>query len=251
MSRPNFRKRTIRALRHYLYGFLYGRSLPKLAAAFGTDKQGGHYYATHYQQRFQHLRRKKINLLEIGVGGYDDPKQGGESLRMWKAYFNKGSVYGVDIYDKSYHDEKRIKTFAGSQVDEEFLKRIVAEVGVFDIIIDDGSHFNDHVITTFRMLFPLLSPNGIYAMEDLQTSYWGRYSDDFVEGSTESAGLPTSMNFLKSLTDGLNYEEFMDDKYAPTYFDKNITSIHFYHNLVFICKGDNNEGSNYYGKRFS
>jgi hypothetical protein len=60
----------------------------------------------------------------------------------------------------------------------------------------------------------------------------------------------TSMNYFKTLVDGLNYEEFTLGEYAPTYFDRHITSMHFYHNLVFIYKGQNNEGSNLYGNRF-
>ena len=52
------------------------------------------------------------------------------------------------------------------------------------------------------------------------------------------------MNFLKTLTDGLNYEEIARKDYRKSYFDQNIVSLHFYHNLVFIYKGRNEEGSN-------
>ena len=53
------------------------------------------------------------------------------------------------------------------------------------------------------------------------------------------------MGYFKSLTDGLNYKEFVHGKYEPTYFDQNIISIHFYHALIIIHKGANNEGSPY------
>jgi hypothetical protein len=53
------------------------------------------------------------------------------------------------------------------------------------------------------------------------------------------------MSFLKALTDGLNYEEIARRDYQPSHFDQNIVSLHFYHNLVFIYKGKNEEGSNY------
>ena len=39
--------------------------------------------------------------------------------------------------------------------------------------------------------------------------------------------------------------EFMIDDYKPSYFDRNILSMHFYHNMVFIMKGDNIEKCNY------
>ena len=52
------------------------------------------------------------------------------------------------------------------------------------------------------------------------------------------------MNFLKTLTDGLNYEELLRTHHKPSYLDQNIVSVHFYHNLVFIYKGKKQEGSN-------
>ena len=233
-----------------LYIFLYKNNLLKLSIIFRSDKEGEHHYAKHYQRHFESFRRDKINILEIGIGGYENPMNGGESLRMWKAFFPNGNIFGIDIYDKKYHDEKRIKTFQGSQVDEVFLREVAEKIGPIDIIIDDGSHFNDHVIATFKILFPLLSPNGIYVVEDLQTSYWDEVLGVNWGGSSSLNASHTSMNYFKSLADGLNYEEFTIDDYTPTYFDKNVISMHYYHNLVFVYKGSNNEGSNVLGKRF-
>ena len=55
------------------------------------------------------------------------------------------------------------------------LKSINSEL---DIIIDDGSHINEHVIRTFQYLFPKLKPGGIYVVEDTQTSYRQDYGGD-------------------------------------------------------------------------
>lgn len=240
-----------RALKHYYGRLLHGGDLSRLARLFGTDKDASHFYSQHYQEHFEALRLKPVNVLEIGIGGYDDPKQGGHSLRMWKAYFPNGRINGIDLHEKSFHEEERIRTFAGSQADEAFLRRVIAEIGTPDIIIDDGSHRSEHVIASFRILFPLLAPNGIYAVEDLQTSYWDGSSAITGDwgGSTDLNAPHTSMNFLKSLVDCLNYEEFTIQGYRPTYFDQHIVAMHLYHNLAFIQKGDNNEGSNWLGKR--
>jgi len=247
-------KATIRSIlnaqqRRSLRAFLYRNNLSQLAILFRTDKHSRHYYTQHYQHHFRTLRRENLNILEIGIGGYENPKAGGASLRMWKEYFPRAHIFGIDIYDKTYHDKKRIKTFRGSQTDEAFLKRVVEEIGIVDIIIDDGSHYNDHVITTFKILFPLLSPKGIYVVEDVQTSYWSEFDGINWGGSIDLTAPYTSMNFFKSLIDGLNYEEFTLDDYVPTYFDKHIVAMHFYHNLVFIYKGLNNEGSSVLRKR--
>ena len=215
--------------------------LNRLANIFKTDKNGIHHYTQHYQFHLNQIRKKRINLLEIGVGGYENPKAGGHSIRMWKAYFPKAKIYAVDIFDKHLLEESRIKIFTGSQVDFDFMKNISAKIGELDIIVDDGSHLNSHVIDTFKFMFPLLKQNGIYFIEDTQTSYWremGGTSEDFNNCNS-------IMGYFKSLVDGLNYQEFEKPGYKPDYLDLNITSIHFYHNLIVICKGLNNESSNF------
>ena len=215
-------------------------SLYKLGEIYATDKVGSHHYTQHYNTHFKNYRFKRIKLLEIGVGGYETPNVGGNSLRMWKKYFPFGKIYSMDIYDKSALQEKRIKIFKGSQVDVDFLEHVNDEIGQIDLIIDDGSHINEHVIKTFQVLFPKLKDGGIYVIEDTQTSYW----EDFGGSSKDLNKINTIMNYFKSLTDSLNHQEFIIPNYKQTYFDQKITSMHFYHNLIFIYKGNNDEKSN-------
>jgi len=146
-------------------------------------------------------------------------------------------IYSIDIYDKSVLQEDRIKIFQGSQADEAFLKHICGQISPLDIIIDDGSHMVDHVLISLKTLFPFLREGGIYVIEDLATSYWPQYGGNSEDLNDQS----TSMNFLKSLIDGLNYREFLKTDYAPSYYDRNIVSMHFYHNLIFIYKGKNED----------
>ena len=51
------------------------------------------------------------------------------------------------------------------------------------------------------------------------------------------------MGLVKRLLDGLNYEEFVTERYSPTYEDEHVTEVHAYHNLVFLQKGQNREGT--------
>ena len=94
---------------------------------------------------------------------------------MWKAYFPKAQIIGLDIEDKSFVNEDRILAYQGSQTDAALLKQIVRTHGKFKIIIDDGSHRPEHIRATFAILFPLLAKGGMYAIEDTQTSYWPRF----------------------------------------------------------------------------
>ena len=62
------------------------RSLTELAQLFGTDKWGKHRCTPRYETHLRHLKRRSFALLEVGTGGYAQERQGGASLRMWKAY---------------------------------------------------------------------------------------------------------------------------------------------------------------------
>ena len=218
----------------------FSSNLAMLANVYRTDKANGHHYIPHYDHHLKKYRSKKITLLEIGVGGYDKPNKGGKSLRMWRDYFPYAQIYSIDIHDKSAHEGKRIRILQGSQVDEEFMRKLVDETGPLDVIIDDGSHINEHVIKTFELLFPHLKEGGTYAVEDTQTSYWPRFGGT----SEDIQGSATMMNYFKHLTDALNHKEFLIQDYEPTYYDRHVVAMHFYHNLIFIEKGLNDEESN-------
>jgi len=215
-------------------------NLTALAKLYVTDKAITHSYTQHYMKHLRKFKYKKIKLFEIGVGGNEKPNEGGNSLKMWKKYFPFGKIYSLDLYEKSALQEKRIIIYQGSQADAEILKQITDETGLLDIIIDDGSHINEHIIESFKLLFPKLKDGGVYVIEDLQTSYWEEFGGD----SKDLKNSKTAMNFFKGLTDCLNYQEIPDENYKESYFDKKIVSIHFYHNLVFIDKGNNDEESN-------
>lgn len=91
-------------------------------------------------------------------------------------------------------------------------------------------------LTSFRTLFPALRDGGLYALEDLQTSYWPSFG-----GKANTFDDPTtSVGYLKRLVDGLNHEEIDGREPQPT--DSAISGLHFYHNLAVVEKGSNREG---------
>ncbi len=214
--------------------------LARLAVKHGSDKWGTHSYCRHYERHFQPFRDRAFTLFEIGVGGYHDPESGGASLRMWAEYFPWARIYALDIHDKTPHANHRVRIFRGDQADAELLRRISDEAGGFDIVIDDGSHLNRDVIATFGVLFPLLKPDGLYVVEDTQTSYWPAMG-----GSTRNPDDPrATMGFFKGLVHGLNHPEFVEPLAPASIYDRTVLGLHFYHNLVLVQKGDNIEPSN-------
>jgi demethylmacrocin O-methyltransferase len=211
-------------------------SLTEHGRACGTDKVTDHSYTEHYERHLQHLRDDRFTLLEIGIGGYFDPGEGGESLRMWRRYFQKAHIVGLDIVDKRFLTRPRMSIYVGDQTDAAVLTRIFDEHGPIRVVIDDGSHRPADIRETFRIIFPLLEDGGMYVIEDVQTSYWPTWG-----GSVDRDDPGTTMALVKDLLDGLNWMEFLDAGYEPSYTDLNVRAVHAYHNLVFIQKGSNNE----------
>lgn len=213
--------------------------LTDIAKRTGTDKWGVHFYTAHYEHHLAPLRDDQFVLLEIGVGGYSRSGEGGGSLRMWRRFFQQAQIVGLDIEDKSFLDRPRMTTVQGDQTDSALLASVVERFGAPLVVIDDGSHRPADIIETFRVLFPLLPDGAVYAIEDTQTSYWPEF-----DGSEDRDSPDTTMGFVKRLVDGLNHEEFVDPDYRTTYTDTHVRTVHCYHNLVVVEKGENLEGSN-------
>ncbi|MEO0879495.1 MAG: class I SAM-dependent methyltransferase [Pseudomonadota bacterium] len=207
--------------------------LERLGVKYASDKYA-HGYLPHYARHFAGRRHRVKTILEIGVGGFEDPTKGGDSLRMWEQYFPNAQIHGIDIHDKTAHDTDRITTHLGGQDDPEFLRALIEKIGTPDIIIDDGSHLNEHILISFEALFPLLARDGIYAIEDMQTAYLYSYG-----GSCRTLNSPKlSTGFLKTLVDVVNWKSIPDRQSSP--HDGEITGISVYPKLCFIEKGDNN-----------
>jgi len=206
-------------------------SLTSLATIHGTDKWGLHKYTPHYERFLGHLRDDRFTLLELGIGGYSRTGEGGASLRMWRDFFPHAHIAGLDIEDKTFVADHRIHPYRGSQTDPAVLNRILTDHPDVKVIIDDGSHRPEHIRQSFDLLFDRLPLDGIYIIEDTQTSYWPAWG-----GSLDRTDPSTTMALVKDLIDGLNHEEFLDPHYRPTATDLTVKALHCFHNLVIIEK---------------
>ena len=207
------------------------KDLNTLAESYNTDKLE-HGYIKIYEKYFESIRNENLKVLEIGIAD-------GKSLLMWSDYFKNSIIIGIDIHKIDIKEKKldrpNIKVHCGSQSDDKFISEIVKEYGNFDIIIDDGSHLRKDVIKSFHLLFPHLNNDGLYVVEDMQTSY-----NHFFGGNPFDLKYSNShMNFFKHLTDRLNYQEIANPFYISNKYDAKITNVSFYHNLVFVRKGVN------------
>lgn len=140
--------------------------LSELGQLYGTDKYSLHRYTDFYHELLSPLRHEKITLLEIGV-------LGGESLKMWEAFFGHplSMIYGVDIHDRAIQERERMKVRIGDGSSRDFIDQLVQETGPLDIVVDDGSHYSDQQKRSLEYLWPHLQPGGLYICEDTHSSY--------------------------------------------------------------------------------
>jgi cephalosporin hydroxylase len=135
----------------------------------GTDKGDCEHifnnrtYLDIYDQVFSPLRSQAFTLLEIGV-------LGGKSVRMWRSYFPSARIVGLDINPEVKVDAG-IDLVIGSQDDHKVLNDLVTRFAPFTIIIDDGSHVVDHMLTSFNHLWPHVKSGGWYVIEDMLCTY--------------------------------------------------------------------------------
>ena len=184
------------------------------------------HYFDIYHRHFQRFRGRPVVVLEFGVN------QGG-SLQMWRKYFGrKAMIYGVDIDPRCAElDGRRTKIFIGDQEDREFLRSIAAEIGKIDVLIEDGGHTMGQQIATFEELYPHLSEDGVFLVEDVHTSYWPRYGGGHQRPDT-------FMEYAKGLTDQLNAWHSREDGFAVDDFTRTTRSMHFYDSIVVFERAD-------------
>ena len=75
--------------------------LKNLAIKHNSDKHGSHFYTKIYEKYMSPKKNSPISILEIGVGGYTPGKgysdiyAGGESLKIWRDYFDLATYTGA------------------------------------------------------------------------------------------------------------------------------------------------------------
>ena len=153
-------------------------SINQLCEDYGSDKcpRLGHSYAPFYDALF-YPRRNIKRLLEIGAGSYSCMGRYMKwyipcaSLYVWRDYFKKAIIYGIDIDESCLINEDRIHVEICDQNDEKQLKSFIKRNDLrnkLEIIIDDGSHKLGHQINSAHTLMPYLKEGGIYCIEDVR-----------------------------------------------------------------------------------
>jgi len=213
-------------------------TLDEIAVKYKSPRSSlGHSYMTIYESYFKGARDLPVKLLEIGIDK-------GDSIKIWEEYFPNAKITAIDINPRcAQYATDRTEVIIADQGDEEFLKHFFEnhQTG-FDIIIDDGSHVSKDQVKSIAYFFQTLCPGGLYAVEDIQTSYDERYGGGIMNQNR-------IVEIFKAMIDRLNVygkSQINDFKRSrsvaavllPEYnaLDEHINSIHFYCGLIIFTK---------------
>jgi len=129
-----------------------------------TDKYDLGYINEFYEKLFHSRRSTVENLLEIGV-------HQGASILLWKEYFYKAKILGVDIKEcLSIKNQDRINHIVGNAYSVEFCNQF--EDKSFDIIIDDGPHTFESMVFFLSNYIKKVKSGGLLILEDIIDPIW-------------------------------------------------------------------------------
>jgi len=234
------------------------------------DKNG---YIDIYEKYFSEFRNKENNILEIGVWS-------GASLKIWSEYFENSHVMGLDIphelYPASifpYRDEatqrklisfiNNASLFLGDQGDTTNLQQMInfleetTKKNKFDIIIDDGSHFQYDIMNSFGFLFPHLNSGGLYIVEDIcsvedleaGSQWWGhseevhhhrpnlRSDEEWLAGKSIDVNNSVDATFKRTLETNVFFSKYLTEE-QNGYINDNINTINYVMKDDLPCKSN-------------
>jgi len=143
---------------------------------YGSDKGVGHGYHRVYAYLVEELSDPS-KILEIGLGtNFPDVVSTmgvngspGASLRAFRDYCPRASIFGADIDSRVLFSEERIQTFFVDQCSSSSLHALGKQIGGdFDLMIDDGLHAPHANLWTLNFFLSRLGVGGFAVIEDIK-----------------------------------------------------------------------------------
>jgi hypothetical protein len=153
-------------------------SLEQLVDNTLTDKNTAHSYLPLYQQLLANKKETAKNVLEIGIGNFEE-KGGGGSIKLWRSFFTNATIYALDIFsidnvnDELKNDDRIILYTSTDAYNNEFFKTHFLDKNIkCDFMLDDGPHTLESMKQFIRLYSQLMTDDGILIIEDIQSWDW-------------------------------------------------------------------------------
>ena len=174
-------------------------------------------YFQVYEELLSKYKNKKITFVEVGIFN-------GGSLFMWRSYFGEQArIIGIDLNPEAKKWEKEgFEIYIGSQSDHAFWELFFKNVGMIDVLLDDGGHTNEQQIISTYDCIPFINDNGVIIVEDTHTSYMKGFNN------------PTKftfINYAKKIIDDINFR-FPSIGRPHSNLNNYVYSINFYESIV-------------------
>lgn len=160
--------------------------------------------AEHFLKHYTSLDPKEYRrVLELGVyqgGSFVFLDQLLQPEKISAVELSTTPLPALDKYVAANKDRARLY-YGTSQDDAKKLKEIVnADFGgELDLVVDDASHFYEQTKTSFKTLFPLIRPGGLYIIEDWSWSF----QDDFQDPDSPWSSAASPANLLIELMEDM------------------------------------------------
>ncbi len=225
----------------------YSYDLDKLFKEFNCDKGSTciwngkkvytHKYSIFYQKYLSTLKKKKINILELG-------SHEGRALASFFYYFPKAKLYGANINPfQMQFTSNRLEELYVDVSSKIILNNLANYLDIkFDVIIDDASHNIKDILFTLPIFFKKLKNGGYYVIEDIDQ--FKLYKN--LNPTNESL---TPLKILHNIKNKINFEskfltksdsQFLFDNIKEYNFEKGsqIVDGHNLSDIVFLKKND-------------
>ncbi len=235
---PTIRRLVRDAARHRSIGLVLGAAnrLYWVGRFYGDTDKTTHGYLPLYANYLRSMRMRANVVLEIGVGNDALPLPSG-SLKMWRDYFPRSVIAGIDIHPKVVDLGPRVRFFRADQSSTDDLANVVQALGGrLDVVIDDGSHVAEHQWASFRALFPCVSPGGWYVIEDLSTSYWPDFGGMIPADATTAIGLIAALVSDVQLDDPIYRDHPEWGPRPAVVVQPGVAEVHVHPGIAFIRK---------------
>ncbi len=152
--------------------------LDKEKNKFRRALMSGHNYGPFYEKYLKQKKDEVKNIIEIGSWE-------GSGLASLYFYFRNAVIYGLDItfrFNNIYAD--RVKRIICDQTKSDEIKNFIKKHelnGKIDVVIDDGLHKDEGILTSFNEIFSNMSTGGIYFVEDLAKEMAPKSYDFFMK----------------------------------------------------------------------
>lgn len=198
---------------------LFNRTGSDKGTEYGFSGGVPHCYAVEYYELLKDLQDEDFNFLEIGLDNESKTTnlpQDAPSLRAWREFFPKAAIYGYDINDFSFFEQRGTFTFQGDQSSRDDLKHFLEKFGEpqFKVVLDDGSHASSHQQISLANLFKKVAPGGMYIIEDLG---WQPFKES-----------PKTLDFLNTYCETGKIESPFITESEAQYLEETISRVEIY-----------------------